>query len=60
MQTALITASQVSKNGQYFIVDNSTTNHTYVNDSMIPANVETQISNGAKIKLADEKFEFKI
>ena len=53
-------ASIVSKNGQYFIVDNSTTNHTYVNDSMIPANVETQISNGAKIRLADEKFEFKI
>lgn len=52
-------ASIVSKNGQFFIVDNSTTNHTYVNDSMIPANVETQISNGAKIKLADEKFEFK-
>ena len=53
-------ASIVSKNGQYFIVDNSTTNHTYVNDSMIPANVETQIANGAKIRLADEKFEFKI
>ncbi|MBR2589502.1 MAG: trypsin-like peptidase domain-containing protein [Clostridia bacterium] len=53
-------ASIVSKNGQFFIVDNSTTNHTYVNDSMIPANVETQISNGAKIKLADERFEFKI
>ena len=53
-------ASIVSKNGQYFIVDNSTTNHTYVNDSMIPANVETQITNGAKIRLADEKFEFKI
>lgn len=53
-------ASIVSKNGQYFIVDNGTTNHTYVNDSMIPANVETQISNGAKIKLADETFEFKI
>lgn len=53
-------ASIVSKNGQYFIVDNATTNHTYVNESMIPANVETQISNGAKIRLADEKFEFKI
>lgn len=53
-------ASIVSKNGQYFIVDNGTTNHTYVNESMIPANVETQISNGAKIRLADEKFEFKI
>ena len=53
-------ASIVSKNGQYFIVDNGTTNHTYVNESMIPSNVETQISNGAKIRLADEKFEFKI
>ncbi len=53
-------ASIVSKNGQYFIVDNSTTNHTYVNESMIPSNVETQISNGAKIRLADEKFEFRI
>ncbi|MBQ7203388.1 MAG: trypsin-like peptidase domain-containing protein [Eubacterium sp.] len=53
-------ASIVSKNGQFFIVDNSTTNHTYVNDSMIPANVETQISDGARIRLADEKFEFKV
>lgn len=53
-------ASIVAKNGQYFIIDNATTNHTYVNDSMIPANVETQISNGTQIKLADEKFEFRV
>lgn len=53
-------ASIVSRDGKYFIEDQGATNHTYVNDSMIPAKAETQLTNGAKIRLADEKFEFRI
>ncbi|MDD6619656.1 MAG: trypsin-like peptidase domain-containing protein [Eubacteriales bacterium] len=53
-------AAIISRDGKYYIEDQSSTNHTYVNDSMIPAKAETQLSNGAIIKLADEKFEFRI
>ncbi len=53
-------ASIVTKGGQYFIIDNATTNFTYINGSKIPANREMRIFNGAKITFADEKFEFRI
>ncbi|MBQ6380011.1 MAG: trypsin-like peptidase domain-containing protein [Clostridia bacterium] len=53
-------ASIVTKGNQYYLIDNATTNHTYVNGSMISPNVEIRIFNGAKITLADEKFEFRI
>ncbi|MDD6729112.1 MAG: trypsin-like peptidase domain-containing protein [Eubacteriales bacterium] len=53
-------AAIISRDGKYFIEDQGATNHTYVNDSMIPAKAETQLTNGAKIRLADEKFEFRI
>ena len=48
------------KNGEYFIFDNGATNHTFLNDTIIPAKAETPISDGAIIKLGDEKFEFKL
>ena len=50
----------VSRDGQYFIVDTNSTNHTYVNGGMIQSNVETSISHGTKIRLANEDFEFKL
>lgn len=53
-------AAIISRDGKYFIEDQGATNHTYVNDSMIPAKAETQLTSGAKIRLADEKFEFRI
>lgn len=48
----------VSRNGEYFVIDNNTANHTYVNESMIPANVEVPIHEGDVIRLANERFRF--
>lgn len=53
-------ANVISRNGEYFIVDTNSTNHTYVNGNMIQSNVETKIVHGAKIRLANEEFTFNI
>ncbi len=53
-------ANIISRDGEYFVVDTNSTNHTYVNDQMIQSNVETKITHGAKIKFANEAFEFKL
>ncbi len=50
----------ITRDGQYFIVDTNSTNHTYVNGGMIQSNVETQLSHGMKIRLANEDFEFRL
>lgn len=51
-------ANIINHNGDYFVVDTNSTNHTYVNGGMIQSNVETRLSHGAKIRLANEDFEF--
>lgn len=51
-------ADIISRNGQFFIVDNNSTNHTYVDGQMIPSNTETALSHGTKIRLSNEEFEF--
>ena len=53
-------ANVISRDGEYFVVDTNSTNHTYVNGMMIQSNVETKIADGAKIRLANEEFEFKL
>lgn len=53
-------ANVISRDGEYFIVDTNSTNHTYVDGQMIQSNVETKISHGTKIRLANEEFEFKL
>lgn len=53
-------ANVISRDGEYFVVDTNSTNHTYVNGQMIQSNVETKIAHGAKIKLANEDFEFRL
>jgi len=53
-------ANIISRGEEYFVVDNNSTNHTYVNGMMIPSNVEVQIINGARIHFADEEFEFRV
>lgn len=53
-------ANIISRNGEYFVVDTNSTNHTYVNGNMIQSSVETKIAHGAKIKFANENFEFKL
>lgn len=51
-------ANIINRDNDFYIVDTNSTNHTYVNGSMIQSNVETKIEHGTKIRLANEDFEF--
>lgn len=51
-------ADIIYENGKYFIQDNGSTNHTYLNGEMISSNQMYPISSGARITLADEEFQF--
>ncbi len=42
-----------------YIVDLNSTNHTFVNGTMIQSGAEVKIENGMIIRLANENFEFK-
>lgn len=53
-------ANFIIREGNYYIVDTNSTNHSYVNGNMIPSNVEVVISHGDIIRLANEDFEFKL
>lgn len=53
-------ASFIIRDGAYFVVDTNSRNHTFVNGKMIQSNVETEISHGDIVRLANEDFEFKI
>lgn len=47
-------------NGEYFIEDTNSTNHTYVNGKLISSNVKVKLTNGDKVRLANEDFTFSI
>lgn len=47
-------------NGEYFIEDTNSTNHTYINGSLISINVKTKLKNGDKVRLANEDFTFSV
>lgn len=53
-------ASIITRDGCYFIVDNNSRNHTYVNGQVITSSTEVELQNGYTIKLANEEFEFKL
>ncbi len=53
-------ADFITRNGEYFVVDVNSKNHTYVNGDIIPSGVETPISHGDTIRLANEDFEFRL
>ena len=42
----------------YYVVDDHSKNHTYINDVVIPAGGEMKISNGQTLRLANEEFIF--
>lgn len=51
--------ADIRKRNDFFVlVDNNSTNHTFVNNNMITPNVEVKLEEGMKFKLADEEFEF--
>ena len=50
----------IQKDGECFIKDNKSTNHTYVNGAQIEEGVEVPLTHDADIMLGDEEFKFKI
>lgn len=53
-------ANILTRDGEYFVVDTNSTNHTYVNGTMIQSGNEVKLNHGDKIRLANEDFEFKL
>ena len=47
-----------TENGEYFIEDTNSTNHTYVNGAIVSCSVKVKLTSGDKIKLANEEFIF--
>lgn len=53
-------ADIISRNNEYFIRDNNSTNGTFVNKTRITSNQEIKIKHEDEIVLANEVFEFRI
>lgn len=50
----------ITRGEEYFIVDDNSMNHTYVDGVLLEPNTEFKLSHGKIIKLANEEFEFKL
>ena len=48
------------KGDSYYIKDNKSTNHTYVDGAEVPADEEVLLKNNSTISLGDEDFKFKL
>ena len=53
-------ADIITREKRYYIVDLNSTNKTYVDNRVIPVEIEMEIFSGAKLKLANEEFVFYI
>lgn len=53
-------ADIVTRDDRYYIVDRNSTNKTYVDGKVIPAEKEVEIFAGTQIRLANEDFTFNI
>ncbi len=53
-------ATIYSKDGVYFIKDNKSTNHTYVNGIIVDEAMDQMLTHEAEIILGDEEFIFKL
>lgn len=45
-------------NGECYICDNESTNHTYVNGKLIQSNFDVMLNNDDYIRMADEEFKY--
>ena len=48
------------KDGEYFIKDNKSTNHTFVNGKSVDEGESEKLTDNCKIVLGDEEFIFKL
>lgn len=51
-------ADIVTRNYRYYIIDLNSKNKTFVNNQVIPVQVETELHNGDSIRLGNEEFVF--
>ncbi len=51
-------ANIVSRDGKVYLVDTNSTNHSYVEDEMVPSNQEVELRDGYLVRLANESFTF--
>lgn len=51
-------AEIIVRGSSYFIIDNNSTNKTYVDGKAIPGKATVEIYNGTKIKFVDEEYTF--
>ena len=50
----------ISRDGEFFNVDDNSKNHTYVNGEQIPSGREIKLTHGTTACVADEEFEFRL
>ena len=53
-------ANILQRDDHYYIIDNNSLNHTYVNGNPIISNTEVELKSGDTFSLANEDFEFKL
>ncbi len=53
-------AEIIVRGNSYFIIDNNSTNKTYVDGKAIPGKATVEIFNGTKVKFVDEEYTFYI
>lgn len=50
----------ITRGEQFFIVDDNSRNHTFVDGVMITGSTEVEITHGNSIRIADEEFKFNL
>ena len=53
-------ADIITRGNKYYVRDLNSKNHTYINEQMIPIQIEVEIHNGDRLKLGNEEFVFNI
>jgi len=53
-------ADIITRGNRYFVSDQNSTNHTYINDKLLTVKIETEIFEGDILRLANEEFIFHI
>ena len=53
-------ADIITRGNKYFVIDLNSKNHKYINDQMLPVQVEMEIRDGDRLKLGNEEFVFNI
>lgn len=53
-------ATIYKKDNSFYLLDVGSTNHTYLNESMISPNQDVRLNDGDKVKFANEEYKFMI